>query len=146
MIQLSEEQQERIDLIKHKLKFIEQKPAVACIANSDRLTLVDSSIAELISIAGGANENQFKDPDIVIVMPEGYSIAQTIQQMDRLLQLPGFNYLKAAKNNRVYIADGNFNIADAEQLVTLTEVLGEIINPKQFIFGYEGEKWVNFGV
>ncbi len=71
MIQLSEEQQERIDLIKHKLKFIEQKPAVACTANSDRLTLVDSSIAELIGIAGGANENQFKDPDIVIVMPEG---------------------------------------------------------------------------
>ncbi len=146
MIVLAEEQQERIDLIKHKLKFIEQKPAVACIVNLDTLTLADSSIAELIGIAGGASESQFNDPDIIIVMPVDYTIAQTMQQMDRLLQLPGFNDLKAAKNNRVYIAGGNFDITDSEQLVTLTEVFGEIINPKQFIFGYEGEKWIKFGL
>jgi iron complex transport system substrate-binding protein len=146
MIELTEDLQERIDLIKHKLKFIEQKPAVACIANLDTLTLADGSVAELINITGGASECQFNDPDIIIVMPTGFAIPQTMQQMDRLLQLPGFNELKAAKNNRVYIADGNFNINDPDQLVTLTEVLGEIINPKQFIFGYEGEKWIKFGL
>ena len=146
MIELAEDLQERIDLIKHKLKFIEQKPAVACIANLDTLSLADNSIAELVSIAGGASENQFNDPDTIIVMPVGFGISQTMQQMDRLLQLPGFNDLKAAKNNRVYIADSNFDITDPDQLVTLTEVLGEIINPKQFIFGYEGEKWIKFGL
>lgn len=146
MIELAEELQERIDLIKHKLKFIEQKPAVASIANLDTLSLANNSISELVNIAGGASENQFNDPDIIVVMPTGYAIPQTMQQMDRLLQLPGFNDLKAAKNNRVYIADGNFDITDAQQLVTLTEVLAEIINPKQFIFGYEGEKWIKFGL
>ncbi len=146
MIELAEELQERIDLIKHKLKFIEQKPAIACVVNLDTLTIADGPVAELINIAGGANENQFNDPDVIIVMPASNAIQQTMQQMDRLLQIPGFNELKAVKNNRVYIADGNFDITDAEQLVTLTEVLGEIINPKQFIFGYEGEKWVKFEV
>jgi len=146
MIDLTEELQERIDLIKHKLKFIEQKPVVACIANLDTLSLADNSIAELVSIAGGASENQFNDPDIIIVMPVGFGISQTMQQMDRLLELPNFSELKAAKNNRVYIADGNFDTANPEQLVILTEVLGEIINPKQFIFGYEGEKWIKFGL
>ena len=146
MIELAEELQERIDLIKHKLKFIEQKPTVACITNLDMFSLADNSIAELLNIAGGASESQFNDPDIIIVMPVGYAISQTMQQMDRLLQLPNFNELKAAKNNRVYIADGNFDITDTDQLVTLTEVLGEIINPKQFIFGYEGEKWIKFGL
>ena len=146
MIELAEELQERIDLIKHKLKFIEQKPAVALIANLDTLAVVDGSVAELIGIAGGVSENQFNDPDIIIVMPTGYAISQTMQQMDRLLHLPGFNDLKAAKNNRIYIADGNFDIKDTNQLVCLTEVLGEIINPKQFIFGYEGEKWIKFGL
>jgi iron complex transport system substrate-binding protein len=146
MIELAEELQERVDLIKHKLKFIEQKPAVACIADLDTLTLADTSVAELIKIAGGDSERQFNDPDIIIVMPEGYAIPQTMQQMDKVLQLPGFNELKAAKNNRVYIADGNFDISDPDQLVILTEVLGEIINPKQFIFGYEGEKWIKFGL
>ena len=146
MIELAEELQERIDLIKHKLKFIEQKPTVACIANLDTFSLADNSISELVNIAGGASESQFNDPDIIIVMPVGYAIPQIMQQMDRLLQLPNFNELKAAKNNRVYIADGNFDITDPDQLVTLTEVLGEIINPKQFIFGYEGEKWIKFGL
>ena len=146
MIELPEELQERIDLIKHKLKFIEQKPAVACIINLDTLTLADATVAELISIAGGASESQFNDPEIIIVMPAGYGIPQIMQQMDRLLQVPGFNELKAAKNNRVYIADGNFDLQHPDQLVTLTEVLGEIINPKQFIFGYEGEKWIKFGL
>jgi iron complex transport system substrate-binding protein len=146
MIELTEELQERIDLIKHKLKFIEQKPTVACIANLDTLALAYSPVAELLGIAGGASESQFNDPDIIIVMPIGYAIPQTMQQMDRLLQLPGFNELKAAKNNRVYIADGSFDTANPDQLVTLTEVLGEIINPKQFIFGYEGEKWIKFGL
>lgn len=146
MIELAEELQERIDLIKHKLKFIEQKPAVACISNLDTLSLTNSSISELISIAGGVSENQFNDPDIIIVMPKGYAISQTMQQMDRLLQLPVFNDLKAAKNNRIYIADGNLDLNDSDQLVALTEVLGEIINPKQFIFGYEGETWIKFEV
>ncbi len=146
MVELTEELQERIDLIKHKLKFIEQKPAVACIVNLDTLTLADNSISELIGIAEGVSESQFNDPDIIIVMPVDYAIPQTMQQMDRLLQLPGFNNLKAAKNNRVYIADGNIDITNPGQLVTLTEVLGEIINPKQFIFGYEGEKWIKFGL
>ena len=146
MIQLPEDLQERIDLIKHKLKFIEQKPVVACIANLETFALADSSVAELINIAGGASEIQFNDPDIIIVMPVGYAISQTMQQMDKLLQLPDFNELKAAKNNRIYIADGNFNIANPDQLVTFTEVFGEIINPKQFIFGYEGEKWIKFGL
>ncbi|GAB2973432.1 hypothetical protein GCM10027049_04380 [Mucilaginibacter puniceus] len=146
MIELAEELQERIDLIKHKLKFIEQKPAVACIANLDTLTLADNSVAELINIAGGASENQFNNPDIIVVIPIGYAVSQTMQQMDRLLQLPGFSDLKAAKNNRVYMVDGNFDISNPDQLVALTEVFGEIINPKQFIFGYEGEKWIKFGV
>lgn len=146
MIALAEELQERIDLIKHKLKFIEQKPTVACITDLDTLSLADSSVTELIGIAGGTSESQFNDPDIIMVMPKDYAISQTMQQMDKLLQLPGFNKLKAAQNNRLYIADGNFDLTDPDQLVTLTEVLGEIINPKQFIFGYEGEKWIKFGL
>ena len=147
MIELAEDLQERIDLIKHKLKFIEQKPAVTCIANLDTLAVADGSVAELIEIAGGASENQFNDPDIIIVMPTGYAISQTMQQMDRLLQLPGFNDLKAAKNNRIYIADGNqyFN-RPGPRIVDSVEILAEIINPKQFAFGYEGAGWIKFAL
>jgi iron complex transport system substrate-binding protein len=141
MIDLTEELQERVDLIKHKLKFIEQKPAVACIVNLDPIAFADDTIAELITIAGGITDTHLQNSDVIIVMPAGSSIENSMKSMDRLLQLPGFSELKAVKNNRLYIADNN-----GQHPVDTLELLAEIINPKQFIFGYEGDKWIKFGV
>ena len=72
---------------------------------------------------------------------------RTMKEIDILLQLPGFTELKAVKNNRLYIADGNqyFN-RPGPRIVDSIEILAEIINPKQFIFGYEGEGWIRFSV
>lgn len=141
MTGLTEEQQERVDIIKHKLKFIEQKPAVACIVNLAPIAFADDAIAELINIAGGTAEAHLQNPDVIIVMPAGSSIENSMKSMDRLLQLPGFSELKAVKNNRLYIADNN-----GQHPVDTLELLAEIINPKQFIFGYEGDRWIKFGV
>ena len=147
MIELAEELQERIDLIKHKLKFIEQKPAVACITQLQPLTFADHNLAQLISIAGGETLTLDGNPDIIIVMPKEYTIEQTIKEIGSLMQLPTFADLKAVKNNRVYIADGNQNIAtNTEITVQQLENLAEMINPKQFIFGNEGEAWVKFSL
>jgi iron complex transport system substrate-binding protein len=140
MIDLTEELQERIDIIKHKLKFIEQKPAVACIVNVEPIAFADDTIAELITIAGGTAESQLQNSDVIIVMPAGSSIENSMKSMDKLLQLPGFGELKAVQNNRFYIAD-----TSNQHPVETLEVLAEIINPKQFIFGYEGDKWMKFG-
>jgi len=70
-----------------------------------------------------------------------------MKEMDVLLHLPGFEDLKAVKNNRLYIADGNqyFN-RPGPRIVDSVEILAEIINPKQFIFGYEGNGWIKFGL
>jgi len=53
--------------------------------------------------------------------------------------------LKAVKNNRVFVADGNqyFN-RPGPRIVDAVEILAEIINPKQFVFGYEGDGWIKF--
>ena len=160
--ELVEELQERIDIIRHKLKFIDNKPTVACIEWLEPLMVSGNWIPELVSIAGGVSilahagkhspyiqwtDIQQNDPDIIIVMPCGFSIERTMKEIDILLQLPGFNELKALKNNRLYIADGNqyFN-RPGPRIVDSVEILAEIINPKQFIFGYEGEGWIKFGV
>jgi iron complex transport system substrate-binding protein len=119
-------------------------------------------VPELVSIAGGASilaeagkhspfvqwaDIQQQDPDIIIVMPCGFSIERTMKEMDILLQLPGFVELKAVKNNRVYIADGNqyFN-RPGPRIVDSIEILAEIIHPKQFIFGYEDNGWLKFSL
>ena len=119
-------------------------------------------IPDLVSAAGGVSvlaeagkhspyvnwdDIRLQDPDILLVMPCGFAIERTLKEIDILLQLPGFNNLKAVKNNRVYIADGNqyFN-RPGPRIIDSIEILAEIINPKQFIFGYEGEGWIKFAV
>src|ERR1700761_2505251 len=159
---LVEELQERVDIIRHKLKFIEQKPTVACVEWLEPMMLSGNWIPELVSIAGGTSilteagkhspyiqweAIQQADPDIIIVMPCGFAIERTMKEVDLLLQLPGFAEMKAVKNNRLYIADGNqyFN-RPGPRIVNSVEILAEIINPKQFIFGYEGNGWMKFGM
>lgn len=158
--QLIEELQERVDIIRHKLKFIDAKPTVACIEWLEPLMVSGNWIPELVDIAGGTSilaepgkhspfvqwaDIRQADPDIILVMPCGFSMERTMKEMHLLLQQPGFTDLKAVKNNRIYIADGNqyFN-RPGPRIVDSIEILAEIINPKQFIFGYEGNGWVKF--
>jgi iron complex transport system substrate-binding protein len=157
---LLEDLNERVDIIRHKLKFIENKPTVACIEWLEPLMLSGNWLPGLVSIAGGTSvlteqgkhspyvewdDIRLQDPEVVIVMPCGFPVERTLKEIDILLQLPGFSELKAVKNNRVYIADGNqyFN-RPGPRIVDSIEILAEIIHPKQFVFGYEGSGWIKF--
>jgi len=152
--------QERVNIITHKLKYVESRPAVACIEWLEPLMVSGNWIPEMMEIAGGKSilaeagkhspfikweDIQLNDPEIIIVMPCGFSIEQTMQEVDLLLRLPGFAYLKAVKNNRFYITDGNqyFN-RPGPRIVDSIEILAEIIHPKLFNFGYEGNGWIKF--
>jgi iron complex transport system substrate-binding protein len=155
-----EELQERVDIIKHKLKFLENKPTIACIEWLEPMMVSGNWIPELVDIAGGASilaeagkhspyvewvDIRLADPDIIILMPCGFPIERTMKEINIFLEQPGFAELKAVKNNRIYIADGNqyFN-RPGPRIVDSIEILAEIINPKQFIFGYEGSGWIKF--
>ncbi|MBS1524586.1 MAG: cobalamin-binding protein [Bacteroidetes bacterium] len=157
---LLEDLQERVDIIRHKLKFADTRPTVACIEWLEPLMVSGNWVPELVGIAGGmpvlaksgkhSPYVQWKDilsadPDVIIAMPCGFAIERTMKEIDTLLQRPGFADLKAVKNNRLYIADGNryFN-RPGPRIVDSIEILAEIIHPKQFIFGYEGDGWITF--
>lgn len=154
--------EERLDIIRHKLKFITDKPAVACIEWLEPLMISGNWIPEMVELAGGVpilaqtgthspyvkwEDILTADPDIIVLMPCGFSIDRTMREVSVILQQPGFKELKAIKNNRFYITDGNqyFN-RPGPRVVDSVEILAEIINPKQFIFGYEGNGWVKFGL
>ena len=160
--QLIEDLQERADIIRHKLKFMENKPTVACIEWLEPMMVSGNWVPELVSIAGGTpilaengkhspyvkwEDIQQQDPDVIVVMPCGFSIERTMKEINLLLQLPGFAEMKAVKNDRFYIADGNqyFN-RPGPRIVDSIEILAEITHPKQFIFGYEGNGWIKFSL
>ena len=160
--QLIEDLQQRVDIIRHKLKFMENKPTVACIEWLEPMMVSGNWVPELVSIAGGVpilaengkhspyvkwEDIQQQDPDVIIVMPCGFSVERTMKEVNLLLQLPGFTEMKAVKNDRFYIVDGNqyFN-RPGPRIVDSIEILAEIIHPKQFIFGYEGDGWIKFSL
>jgi iron complex transport system substrate-binding protein len=153
MTSLTEEQQERLDIIQHKLKFTEQRPTVAIVKALDPIVLAADEIVDLVAMAGGTliegDEQTLLalNPDVIILMPEDMPVAQTMSSVDTLLQLPGFTDLKAVKGNRLYIVDGDSYLEDsAENTVDTVELMAEIIYPKQFIFGHEGNGWIKFTV
>ncbi len=47
--------QERVDIIRHKLKFIDNKPSIACIEWLDPLMVSGNWVPQLVSIAGGSS-------------------------------------------------------------------------------------------
>jgi iron complex transport system substrate-binding protein len=158
--ELLELAEERTDIIRHKLKFIVQKPKVVCIEWLSPLMVAGNWTPEIIDIAGGtpvlsekAKHSPYvdfqsireEDPDILVIMPCGFSVQRTLQEISLLLELPDWSDLKAVKDQRVYIADGNqyFN-RSGPRITDSIEIMAEIINPKQFIFGYEGNGWLSF--
>lgn len=151
---------DRLDLIRHKLKFIDQKPTVAAITALDPFTVAGDLAYDLIEIAGGASvfkplsqdirikdweAIRLADPQFIILMLAGHSISQTLLHMEKLMQWPGFGALTAIKSNHFYIADGKqyFN-RPGQRVVDAAEIIAEILYPRQFIFGYEGEGWIRF--
>ncbi len=158
--QVVEDLQERIDLVKHKLKFFPDKPTVAVIEWLSPLMIAGNWIPELVEIAGGkpvlaenGKHSPFIDwqqiydenPDIIVVANCGFTINRSLQEIDLLLNQPGWRDLAAIKNNRVYIVDGNayFN-RSGPRIVDTIEILAEIITPKYLSFGYEGAGWIKF--
>ncbi|MFD2160940.1 cobalamin-binding protein [Paradesertivirga mongoliensis] len=154
------ELQERCDLIHHKLKFVEQRPSVVCIEWLSPLMVAGNWTPELISIAGGRsllaekgkhsgyiNFDAIKsaDPEVIIVAPCGFPMERTLQEINLLLELPGWYNLQAVKNDKVFICNGNqyFN-RSSQKVVDTIELLAEILHPKQFVFGYEGKGWLKF--
>jgi iron complex transport system substrate-binding protein len=157
---LIEDLQERVDIICHKLKYVESRPTVACIEWLEPMMISGNWIPELAGLAGGKSvlaeaskhspyiqwdDILLADPEIIVVMPCGFSIERTMREMNLLLNLPQFADTRAAKNNRIYIADGNqyFN-RPGPRIVDSIEIMAEIIHPKLFSFGYEGNGWIKF--
>ncbi|PLW90256.1 ABC transporter substrate-binding protein, partial [Mucilaginibacter sp.] len=91
--QLLEDLTERIDIIRHKLKFMEVKPTIACVEWLEPLMISGNWIPELVSIAGGTpvlaqagkhspyvewSDIVATDLDIILLMPCGFSIERTM--------------------------------------------------------------------
>jgi len=152
--------QERMSDIMQKTKSLPQYPSVACIEWIDPLMCAGNWVPELVDMAGGRDllgkpgehspwmsweQLQRADPEIIVVMPCGWDMERTRQEMPVLMKNPGWYQLKAVRQNEVYLTDGNqyFN-RPGPRLVESLEILAEIMHPLVFSFGHQAQGWLRF--
>jgi iron complex transport system substrate-binding protein len=152
----------RLDAISAKARQIAQRPGSACLEWLDPLMAAGNWMPELVEMAGGVNlfgqagkhspwmsweDLRAKDPDIIVALPCGFDLERTRQEMTALTRRPDWLALKAVRQGRVYVTDGNqFFNRPGPRLVESLEILAEIIHPEAFRFGHERAGWERFHV
>ncbi|WP_316818815.1 hypothetical protein [Pedobacter nyackensis] len=134
---LREELQERVDIIKHKIKFMDKVP-VACLDSQNNSNF---ALEEVIISAGGILHDFVDTSRVIIYMEKGKSMLELMGLVPSLLD----QSWPAVEFNRVYLMNGqDLDIDDAEDMVEALEDVAEMLYPGFFVFGNEGIDWLSF--
>ena len=132
-------------------------PRVACIEWIEPLMAAGNWTPELLALAGAQDvlgepgkhagtlsfdELAAADPDVIWVTPCGFDLARTRAELPALGARPGWRELRAVREGRVFVGDGNalFN-RPGPRVVEALECLAEAMHPEAFRFGHEGRGW-----
>ena len=147
----------KMQLVFDRAAGLRNRPRVACIEWIEPLMAAGNWIPEMVDMAGGVNlfgiagehspwiswdELAAADPDIILVLPCGFDIAQSRAEMRVLAAMPGWAELRAVREGRVFLTDGNqyFN-RPGPRLVESLEIFAEILHPAHFSFGHRDIGW-----
>lgn len=132
-------------------------PSIACIEWMEPLMAAGNWVPELVRHAGG--QSVFgqpgehapwitwdalaeADPDMLVLMPCGFSMARIQEELTVLTRHPLWTQLRSVQRHQVYLTDGNqFFNRPGPRLVESLEILAEIIHSARFRFGHKGQGW-----
>lgn len=133
-------------------------PTVVCLEWLDPLMAAGNWMPELVQFSGGTNlfgrggthspwlewsQLVEADPDVIIALPCGWGVAKAREELEPLRLRSDWSNLRAVRNGRVAIADGNqFFNRPGPRLVDSAEILAEILHPGLFDFGHRGAGWI----
>jgi len=140
---------------------LKNRPSVACIEWIEPMMAGGNWMPELVEMAGGKNlfgkagqhspwmkfaELAAADPEVIMISPCGFGIPRASEELHLLQKQSGWKLLRAVRDGRVFIADGNqyFN-RPGPRIVKSIEILAELIHPNTFRFGHEGSGWRKVG-
>ncbi len=123
-----------------------ERPRVACLEWLDPLMASANWVPEMVEIAGGTYDLAAAgdhsptlswdrlleaQPEVIVIMPCGFPIAQSQAELPTLTAHPDWQRLPAVQAGRVYIVDGNayFN-RPGPRIVESIELLAEMLHPQ----------------
>jgi iron complex transport system substrate-binding protein len=147
----------RLSAIAEKSRNAASRPSLATIEWIDPLMAAGNWMPTLVEMAGASNlfgnpgehspwmkfeELSAKDPDVILISPCGFNMDRAAQDLPALTTRPEWPQLKAVRNHRVYMADGNqFFNRPGPRIAESIEILAEIVHPELFHFGHEISGW-----
>lgn len=136
---------ERLERIGRKVAYARSRPRVACLEWLDPPMIAGNWIPELVELGGGTAvlgtagtqsatitwaALREAEPDVVLVMPCGFALAQTRRELPALVARPEWQALPAVRNGRAYVADGNAYLnRPGPRLIDSAELLAGLIQP-----------------
>lgn len=130
--------QERLDIVEHKIKFMDKMPVALLDVNNNPSYL----LTEEIALAGGMIESDVMNAAFIIYYQLGKMLTDLMREVPSVLD----SDWQAVKNNRIILLNDDVNRErSAENAVSLIEDMAEMLHPGSFIFGHEGDKWIRFG-
>ncbi len=148
---------QRVAEIAERTAHIRERPRVACVEWIDPLMAAGNWMPELVELAGGTSlfgetgqhspwleweALRDADPEVIAVLPCGFDLARTREELPPLLAQAGFENLRAVRDRRVYLVDGNqyFN-RPGPRLVESLELLAEMLHPELFGTAHRDSAW-----
>jgi iron complex transport system substrate-binding protein len=125
-----------------------ENPNVICLEWLDPFYTAGHWVPNMVELAGGINglsntgERSRKieffqisqlDPDILILLPCGFTLDRVVNEYVSLKRNSDWNSLRAVKNDRVFAVDAmSYFSRPSPRLITGIEILAKIFEPKQF--------------
>jgi iron complex transport system substrate-binding protein len=133
------------------------RPTVVCIEWLEPLMAAGNWMPELIESAGGVNlfgeagrhspwmswdDLAARDPEVILASPCGFDLERTMREMYWLTDNPRWSGLRAVRNGRVYLVDGNqyFN-RPGPRVAECLEIVAEILWPGRFPPVWQDVAW-----
>lgn len=136
---VKEQLQDRVDIVGHKIKFMDKVPVTVLNAQN----AVNEQLDQLLLLAGAELQQDPQQAKVVIYLDPESSMLNLMGVVPTLLETgwPAVEY------NRLYLLEslsGDHN--DPQYLIEVLEDLAEMLHPGYFVFGNEGKTWISFGV
>lgn len=129
--------QERVEIVQHKIKFMDR----VTVAVLDARNGLSTEMGWLINAAGGELQDDAVNARVVIYYEDGVGMLELMGAVPAMLHTgwPSVEY------NRVYLLDEqSIGSISAEGAVDTLEDIAEMLHPGYFVFGNEGKTWISF--